>query len=59
MDIGNFFSSSKKHDLSDNSREDTDPKKKPRKQHQTAVTVTTIFFEKGLFRLFKLWKHSF
>ena len=32
MDTGKYFSSSKKRDLSDNSKEDADPKK-PKKQH--------------------------
>ena len=45
MGIGKYFSCSKKCDLSDNSKEDTDPKK-PKKQHQTEVTATTMFLKK-------------
>ena len=46
MDIGKYFSISKKRDLSDNSKEATDPKK-PKKQHQVAVTATKMFLKKA------------
>ena len=53
MDIGNYFSSSKRHDLSDNSWEDTDPKKAKEATSSISYSDHNIF-EKGLFRLFKL-----
>ena len=46
MDIGTYFSSSKKCNLSDNSKEATGPKK-PKKQHQAAVTMTIMFLKKA------------
>ena len=45
MDIGKYFSSSKKRNLSDSSKEDKDPKN-AREAHQATVTKTTMFLKK-------------
>ena len=42
MDTAKYFSNSKRRDLSDNSKEATDPKK----QHQAAVTATMMFLKR-------------
>ena len=44
MDIGNYFSISKKHDLSDNSKEGTDPNKATSSSSHSDHNV----FEEGL-----------
>ena len=49
MDIGEYFSSSKKRDFSDNSKEDGDILKKSKKQHEAAVTAITMFLKKVWF----------
>ena len=45
MDIGKYFSNSKKRDLSDNPKEDTDLKK-AKEATSRVVTATTMFLKK-------------
>ena len=47
MDIGKYFSISKKRDLSDNSKEDTDPKKADEATSSSSYSDHDVF-EKGL-----------
>ena len=47
MDIGKYFSSSKKRDLSDNSKEATDPKKAKEATSSSSYSDHDVF-EEGL-----------
>ena len=49
MDIGKYFFSSKKRNLSDSSKEDKDPKN-AKEAHQATVTKTTMFLKVWTFQ---------